>query len=79
LYGCKTWSLILREEQRLKVFEKRMLTRIFEPKKEKVVGGWRRLHMYNKEFYDLYTSPNIIRVIKSRRMRQAGHVACMGG
>jgi hypothetical protein len=76
LYGCETWSLALREEQRLKVFENRVLRRIFGPKRDEATGKWRRLH--NEELNDLYSSPNIIRVIKSRIMRWAGHVACMG-
>jgi hypothetical protein len=66
----------LREEQRLRVFENRVLRRIFGPKRDEVTGDWRRLH--NEELNDLYSSPNIIRVIKSRRMRWAGHVARMG-
>jgi hypothetical protein len=57
-YGCETWSLILREEQRLRVFENRVLRRIFGPKRDKVTGEWRRLR--NKELNDLYSSPNII-------------------
>jgi hypothetical protein len=76
LYGCETWSLTVSEEHRLRVFENRVLRRIFGPKRDEVTGEWRRLH--NKELNDLYSSPNIIRVIKSRRMRWAGHVACMG-
>jgi hypothetical protein len=72
LYGCESWSLTLREECRLRVFENRVLRRIFGPKRDEVKGEWRRLH--NKE---LYSSPNIIRVIKSRRLRWAGHVASM--
>ena len=75
LYGCETWSLTLREERRLRVFEK-VLRRIFGPRRDEVMGGWRRLH--NEELNDLYTSPNIVRVIKSRRMRWVGHVARMG-
>jgi hypothetical protein len=74
LYGCETWSLTLREEHRLRVFENRMLKKIFEPKREED-GSWRKLH--NDELHDLYFSPNIVRVIKSRRMRWAGHVALM--
>jgi hypothetical protein len=76
LYGCETWSLTLREVCRLRVFENRVLRRIFGPKKDEVTGEWRRLH--NKELYALYSSLNIIRVIKSRRLRWAGHVARMG-
>jgi hypothetical protein len=77
LYGCETWSLTLREEQRMRVFENRVLRRIFGPKRDEATGEWRRLQ--NEELHDLYSSPNIIRVIKSRRMRWAGHVARMGG
>ena len=75
LYGCETWSLRLMEEHRLRVFENRVLRRIFGPKREGVTGEWRKLH--NEELNDLYSSPNIVRVIKSRRMRWAGHVARM--
>ena len=75
LYGCETWSLTLREERRLRVFENRKL-RIFGSKADKLTGAWRKLH--NGKFNDLYTSPNIVRVIKSRRMGWAGHVARMG-
>jgi hypothetical protein len=76
LYGCETWSLTLREEQRLRVFENRVLRKIFGPKRDEATGEWRRLH--NEEFNDLYSSPNTIRIIKLRRMRWAGHVECMG-
>jgi hypothetical protein len=75
LYGCETWSLTLREEHRLRVFENRLLRRIFGPKR-KEDGSWRKLH--NDELHSLYSSPNVVRVIKSRRMRWAGHVAHMG-
>ena len=67
MYGFETWSLILREELRLRVFGNRMLRTKFGPKREKVTGEWRKLH--NKELNDLYSSPNIVQVIKSRGMR----------
>ena len=76
LYGCETWSLTLREERRLRVFENRMLRRVFGPKREEVTGEWRKLH--NEEFSNLYSLPNIVGVVKSRRMRWVGHVARMG-
>ena len=72
LYGCETWSLTLREERKLRVFENRVLRKIFGPRRDEVTGEWRRLH--NKEVNDLFFSPNIVRVIKSRRMGWAGHV-----
>ena len=75
LYGCETWSLTLREERRLRVFENRVLRRVYGPKRDKVTGEWRKLH---NELSDLYSLPNIVRVVKSRRMRWAGHVARMG-
>jgi hypothetical protein len=76
LYGCETWSLTLKKECRQKVFENRVLRRIFGPKRDKVTGEWRRLR--NKELYALNSSPNIIWVIKSRTLKWAGHVARMG-
>ena len=73
LYVCETWPLTLKEVCRLRVFKNRVLRRIFGPKRDEVTGKWRRLH--NKERYALYSSQNIIRVIKSKRLRWAGHVA----
>jgi hypothetical protein len=73
LYGYETWSLTLREEHRLKVFENRVLRRIFGPKRDEVTGDWRKVH--NEELHDLYSKPNIIRMIKSGRMRWTVHVA----
>ena len=77
LYGCETWSLTLREERRLRVFGNRVLRRVFGPKKDEIIREWRKLH--NEELSDLYSLPNIVRVVKSRRMRWAGHVARIGG
>jgi hypothetical protein len=76
LYRCGTWSLPLREEYSVRVFENRVLRRIFGPKRDEMVGGWRKLR--NEEFRNLYSSPSIIRIIKSKRMRWAGYVARMG-
>ncbi|KAJ4443579.1 hypothetical protein ANN_05253 [Periplaneta americana] len=76
LYGCETWTLTLREEQRLRVFENKVLRKIFGAKRDEVTGEWRKLH--NTELHALYSSPDIIRNIKSRPLRWAGHVARMG-
>jgi hypothetical protein len=73
LYGCETCSLTLKEEHKLRVSVNRVLRRIFRPKRDGMTGGWRKLH--NKELHNLYCSPSIIRIIKSRRMKWAGHVA----
>jgi len=75
-YGCETWSLTLREELRLRVFETRVLRRIFGLKGDEVTGEWRKLH--SEELNDLYCSPIIVREIKSRRIKWAVHVARMG-
>ncbi|KAJ4450642.1 hypothetical protein ANN_02071 [Periplaneta americana] len=76
LYGCKTWTLTLREEQRLRVFDNKVLRKIFAAKRDEVTGEWRKLH--NAELHALYSSPDVIRTIKSRHLRWAGHVAHMG-
>jgi hypothetical protein len=76
LHGCETWSLTLREERGLRVYENRVLRKIFGPKRDEVTGEWRELH--KKELNDLYSTPNIFRVTKSRRISWAGHVSCMG-
>jgi hypothetical protein len=75
LYGCETWCFTLREEHRLRVLESRMFRMIFRPKREED-GSWRKLH--NDELHSLYSSPNIFRMIKSRRIRWVGHMACIG-
>ena len=75
LYGCETWSLTLRDERRLRVFENRVVRRVFGPKRDEVTGEWRKLH--KKKLSDLYSLPNIVRVVKSRRMRWTRHVARM--
>jgi hypothetical protein len=74
LYGCETWPLTLREEHRLRIFENRVLRKMFGPKREED-GSWRKLR---NELHSLYSSPNIVRVTKSRRRTWAGHVARMG-
>jgi hypothetical protein len=73
LYRCETWSLTLWEEHRLRIFENRVLRRIFGPKRDEVTRRWRKLH--NEELHNLYSSPSIIRMIMSRRMRLVGHIA----
>jgi hypothetical protein len=75
-YGCETSSLTLREEHRLRVFENRVLRRIFEPKRNEVTGDWRKLH--NEELHNLYHSPSTIKMTKSRSVRWVGHVAHAG-
>ena len=75
LYDCGTWSLTLREEHRLRVFENKVLRKIFGAKRDEITGEWRKLH--NAALHALYSSPNIIRNLKSRRLRWAGHVARM--
>ena len=77
LYGCETWSRTLREERRLRVFENRVLRRIFGPKSDEVSGEWRKLH--NEELNDLYCSHNIVRVIKSRKDVMGGACSTYGG
>ena len=76
LYRCETWSLTLREERKLRVFENMVLRRIFGPRRDEVTGDWGKL--LNADLNDLYSSPNIVRVIKSRSTRWAGHVARIG-
>jgi hypothetical protein len=67
LYGCETWSLILRKECRPRMFENRVLRRIFGPKRDEIIASWRKMH--NQELHNLYSLPNIIRMIESRRLR----------
>jgi hypothetical protein len=76
LFGCETWSVTLREEHGLRVFENRVLRGIFGPERDEVTGDWRKLH--NEQLHNLCCSRNIIRVIKLRRMGWVGHVACVG-
>jgi hypothetical protein len=75
-YGCETWSVTFREKHRLRVFENSVLRNIFESKRNDMTGLW--INLQKQKFDDLYSSPNIIRVIKLRRLRWTGHVACMG-
>jgi hypothetical protein len=76
LYRCETWSLALREEQRLWVYENRVLRRVFGPKKDEVTQGWRRLH--KEELHNLYSSLNISKIIRSKRIRGMGHIPPTG-
>jgi hypothetical protein len=76
LYGCETWSLTLRNEHKLRMFENRVLSRIFGPKRDEMTEGWQKLH--SEELHDLYSSPSIIRITKLRRVWWVGHVALMG-
>jgi hypothetical protein len=76
VYGCETWFLTLREEHGLRVFENRVLRRLVGPKRDEVAGGWRKLH--NEVFHNLHSWPNIIRMIKSRRMSWTGHATRLG-
>jgi hypothetical protein len=75
LYGRENWSLTINEEHKLRLFENRVLRRIYGPKRDELIGGWRKLH--DEELHNLHFSPNMVRMIKPRRMRLAGHVACM--
>jgi hypothetical protein len=75
LYECETWSLTLREENRLRIYENRVLRRIFGSERDQVTGEWRKLH--SGELHNLYSSPDIIRAIKSRRIRRSGYVERM--
>jgi len=74
-YGCETWSLTLRKKRRLRVFENRVMRRIFGPQRDEVTGWWRKSH---EQLDDLYSSPNIIRMIKWRRTRWTGHETRIG-
>jgi hypothetical protein len=76
LYGCETWSLTLKGERRLRVSENRVLRAIFGPRRDEVTGEWREL--YYEELHYLHSSPSVIRIMKSRKMRWEGHVARMG-
>jgi hypothetical protein len=77
LYGCETWSLTLREKHELRVFENRVLRKIFGRKRDGVTRGWRKLH--KEALHNLYSSPSIFRIIKSRRMRWDGTCGTNGG
>ena len=76
LYGCESWSTTLADEHKLRVFENKVLRKIYGPKRDEMTGEWRRLH--NEELHGLYDSPDVVRIMKSQRLRWAGHVAWMG-
>ena len=76
LYGCESWSTTVADEQKLRVFENKILRKIYGPKRDEMTGEWRRLH--NEELHGLYDSPDVVKIMKSRRLRWAGHVARMG-
>ena len=76
LYGCESWSTTLADEHKLHVFENKVLRKIYGPKRDEMTGEWRRLH--NEELHGLYDSPDVVKIMKSRRLRWAGHVARMG-
>jgi hypothetical protein len=76
MYACESWFPALSEEHRLRIFENRVLRRVFGPRSDGVTGGWRKLH---NEFHNLYSSPSIIRMIRSARVRWAGNIARIGG
>jgi hypothetical protein len=78
LYGCETWSPTLREGHRVRVFENRVLRRLFEPRRDEVIGGWRKLHNEELHNFQAFPSLSILRVIESRRMRWARHVTRTG-
>jgi len=75
LYGCESWSTTLADEHKLRVFENKILRKIYGPKRDEMTGEWRRLH--NDELYGLYDSPNVVKIMKSRRLRWADHVSRM--
>ena len=75
LHGCESWSTTLADEQKLRVFENKVLRKIYGPKRDEMTGEWRRLH--NEELHGLYDSPDVVRIMKSRRLRWSDHVARM--
>ena len=76
LYGYESWNTTLADEHKLRVFENKGLRKIYGPKRDEMTGEWRRLH--NEELHGLYDSPDVVRIMKSRRLRWAGYVARMG-